>query len=440
MARPSVQLVSLVVLSAWLLAPARAADPQAPRATPTPTPTPRSPGASKPKAGATAKPSEPDFAALAKKAEEHRAAGRIDEAIALYRRALARNPAWAEGLWYLGTLLYEKDQFVEAREALRRLVALTPRVGAPWALLGLSEFQSKEYAQALEHLQKSRELGVGSNEALIQVARYHTAILLTRFGGFTNATDLLVGLARSQPDTEDLALALGLNILRRPLLPTELPPAERPLVVRAGRAAYLQAVGRHQEARRAFEQLRTENGAEPGVAETYREFLVAYPKALSDPALREPALRELRNEVAQAPEGFEANLYLGLLLKDSSPAEAAACLEKAHAARPQAPEPAYELARLRLAEGQTERARELLEAAVAQGPAFSEGHVLLASVYYRLNRRADGDRERDLARQGTASRDESSSPAAATVTAPRTPDRFDALARQAAAAREAERL
>jgi tetratricopeptide (TPR) repeat protein len=130
MARPSVQLVGLVVLSTWLLAPARAADPQAPRATPTPTPTPRSPGA-KPKVGATAKPSEPDFAALAKKAEEHRAAGRVDEAIALYRRALARNPAWAEGLWYLGTLLYEKDQFVEAREALRRLVALTPRVGAP---------------------------------------------------------------------------------------------------------------------------------------------------------------------------------------------------------------------------------------------------------------------------------------------------------------------
>jgi len=36
----------------------------------------------------------------------------------------------------------------------------------------------------------------------------------------------------------------------------------------------------------------------------------------------------------------------------------------------------------------------LLEVVAKEFPEFSEARVLLASVYYRLNRKADGDREK----------------------------------------------
>jgi hypothetical protein len=38
----------------------------------------------------------------------------------------------------------------------------------------------------------------------------------------------------------------------------------------------------------------------------------------------------------------------------------------------------------------------LLEAVAKEFPDFTEARVLLASVYYRLNRKADGDRERAI--------------------------------------------
>jgi hypothetical protein len=46
--------------------------------------------------------------------------------------------------------------------------------------------------------------------------------------------------------------------------------------------------------------------------------------------------------------------------------------------------------------GKPGEARELLEAVVKEYPEFVEARVLLASVYYRLNRKADGDRQRSI--------------------------------------------
>jgi hypothetical protein len=46
--------------------------------------------------------------------------------------------------------------------------------------------------------------------------------------------------------------------------------------------------------------------------------------------------------------------------------------------------------------GRAGEARVLLEDVVKEYPDFVEARVLLASVYYRLNRKADGDRERAI--------------------------------------------
>jgi tetratricopeptide (TPR) repeat protein len=75
------------------------------------------------------------FEQLAAAAAHAREGSRDDAAIQMYQQALALKPDWDEGLWYLGTLLYEKDDYREAREALRRFVALDSKAGYGWALL-----------------------------------------------------------------------------------------------------------------------------------------------------------------------------------------------------------------------------------------------------------------------------------------------------------------
>jgi Tfp pilus assembly protein PilF len=62
----------------------------------------------------------------------------------------------------------------------------------------------------------------------------------------------------------------------------------------------------------------------------------------------------------------------------------------------------YQIATVELATDKVEEARQRLEKLVRESPRFLEAHVSLATVYYRLKRRVDGDRERTIVRQLTA--------------------------------------
>ena len=91
------------------------------------------------------------FDDLARSADTARVAGRLEEAAALYRQALAARPRWAEGLWALGTIAYEQDRFAECRDMFSRLAGVQPKMSAAWALRGLCEFGLGAYARAHTH-------------------------------------------------------------------------------------------------------------------------------------------------------------------------------------------------------------------------------------------------------------------------------------------------
>src|SRR5215472_2861214 len=103
------------------------------------------------------------FPEIAKQATAAREANRVDEAIRLYREGVRTNPSWAEGWWYLGTLYYDANKFPAAKEALLRFVKLQPNAAPGWAMLGLSEFETKDYKNSLAHLE--RGLNHGLNES-----------------------------------------------------------------------------------------------------------------------------------------------------------------------------------------------------------------------------------------------------------------------------------
>jgi hypothetical protein len=51
---------------------------------------------------------------------------------------------------------------------------------------------------------------------------------------------------------------------------------------------------------------------------------------------------------------------------------------------------------LELALGNLEKATAILEEVTREAPKFVEGHITLATAYYRQKRKADGDRERAI--------------------------------------------
>src|SRR5262245_21811916 len=100
---------------------------------------------------ATGKSAAANFDALSKSADAAREANRLEEASALYLQALRLKPAWKEGWWYVGAMFYERDRHAEAREAFLKFVAVDPKFGPALAMLGLCEFQLRQYEPALIH-------------------------------------------------------------------------------------------------------------------------------------------------------------------------------------------------------------------------------------------------------------------------------------------------
>jgi tetratricopeptide (TPR) repeat protein len=123
-------------------------------------------------------------------------------------------------------------------------------------------------------------------------------------------------------------------------------------------------------------------------------------RALMNMAEGDAAAEEFRRELAGRPNDYDANLFLGVMLKQANALdEAMARFEKAASLRPGDAAALYQVGALRVQRGDAEGARQVLERVVAGAPDFVEAHVSLALVYYRLKRKDDGDRERDIVRE-----------------------------------------
>jgi tetratricopeptide (TPR) repeat protein len=115
------------------------------------------------------------------------------------------------------------------------------------------------------------------------------------------------------------------------------------------------------------------------------------------------AKEALRTELAANQNDFEANLFLGVLLRqDKQFDEALQYLTRAVHLRPRDQYARYHMAAVYVALGKPTDALPLLESVAKEFPSFSEARVLLASVYYRLNRKQDGDREKEAVQKLTA--------------------------------------
>jgi len=334
----------------------------------------------------TAKPS-PAFDRIARQAASARDQNRLDDALGLYRQAVKLRPNWAEGWWFLGTILYDRDQYPEARDALRRFVPLDARDARGPALLGLCEYHTGEYDSSLRHLNAARRLGLRDNASIETVVLYHAALLLTRFEQYESALSILMDFARRNNESPSVIEAAGLAALRKPLLPPELPESAGPLVFATGRAVFLTAQRKPAEARKAFEDLLAAYPAEPNLHYLYGSFLL-----VDDPS---SGLGEFEKELAISPAHLPSLVVLALeYQKRGDPAKGRVYAQQAVEAAPNSFAARTALGKLLLDLDDAPGAIRELETALRLAPDSPQVRIALASAYAKAGRKDDAARQR----------------------------------------------
>lgn len=334
-----------------------------------------------------------DFAQVSKQAGEAREAGRLTEAVELYRQALSLQPDWLEGLWYLGTILYEGDRHAEARDAFQRFVKLSPDHGPAWAFLGLCSFHTADYDLALSSLQKARKLGIGRPGQLASVVRYHMVILLNHAGRFEDAMEALREFSLTNQRSPSIIEAFGLSALRKTWLPAEVPSERRELVLRTGEAAYETAAYRFKAAEDLFQKLIKEHPDEPNVHYAFGVAL-AEMRGLQGRS-KQDAMDQFEAELQVSPNHLPSLLQLSLGYIDLGRFEdALPYAEQAIRVDPSSFIAYYALGQIRMEQGDLEKSIDALKRAAELSPASPEVHFTLARAYQKAGRQDEAARER----------------------------------------------
>lgn len=327
------------------------------------------------------------FDRLMQAAESARDENHNDQAMRLFRQALAANPDSQQALWYLGTMHYEKGEYAEARDRLRQLLTLRSDAGPGWAFLGLSEFQLGEYSHSLDDLQHGLVQGLEDRKELLQVVYYHLAVLLTRFERYDDSMDMLLKMLASGSSDRTLVEPAGLAGLRLPLLPAEIPPDRRELVDLAGNAVVALQTQHYGQADEEFRRLIAAYPNEPGVHFLYGAYLAQlHPNE---------AMPQFERELQISPTHVLARVRLAdILITQGKFDEALALARQAAKLEPKRASAHMLAGEALIRKGNASEGIEELEAARADDPAVTRIHWDLLRAYATAGRKHDAELEK----------------------------------------------
>jgi len=328
-------------------------------------------------------------------------AGDADSAIRAYRAYLDAHPESVEARSNLGAALARAGRYEEAIAEYDQALSKSPENPALLLNLGLAYYKTGRPAEAAAQFERAASLAPQFKDQVTlllascynSLGRYKQAIaLLSPFEAPKSADqafDYLYGTALIG-DGQDAA---GAAVIDRILSRGD--SAEARLL----RSTLKMRANDHDGAQADVEKAIALNERLPGAHARLGELLLGVGDA-------ERARTAFGQELALDPDQFTANLNMGVLAKqDQEYAAARHYFERALKTRPNDPGVRYQLANVDLATGNAEQARKALEALIGESPDFAEAHASLATVYYRLGRSADGDRERAIAQKLIDQRD-----------------------------------
>jgi tetratricopeptide (TPR) repeat protein len=323
------------------------------------------------------------FDSLSKRADKARDSDRLDEAVSLYKKALALHPKWAEGWWSLGTIEYDRNNYSAAARAFRQLLPLAPKDGTAHAMLGLCEFELGLDVPALKHIEEAESLGIAANPQLRLVLLYHDGILLLRIGKYRAAETPLNALCLDSVPNDDVLKGLGMAVFR--LSPKLAPPEGTPgaqIVLRVGHAACLSAQKKYDEARKEYAVVVAEYPAYPNIHYVFGRFL----SEVNDTSA---AVAEFQQEIKNNPRDISSRLEIAATQYKIDSAAGLPYAEEAVQLDPRLPFAHYLLGLLYLDTDHFQQAVPELEFARKAFPSDKRLLLALASAYSRVGRKQD---------------------------------------------------
>ena len=319
--------------------------------------------------------------------------GDIAAAISEYRNYLNQAPDNVMARSNLGAALAHSGHFEEAIVEYQKALEVQPGNLPVRLNLALAYYKAAEISQAAAELERVLEQRRDRQPVLLLADCY------LRLGENKKVIDLLSPLEQETPDDKALDYTLGTALVRDgqtargELLVDRIlrdgDSAEGRLLMGESKLLANDFAGALEELKKALEI----NPQLPGVNGYYGVALAG----TGDNAGAEAAFRK---ELASNPNDYSANFQLGKLLKvDEHYAESRRCFERALGLRPHAPPARYQLALLDLQNGQAEQARATLESLIRENPQDVEAHISLATAYYRLKRKEDGNKQRAIVLQ-----------------------------------------
>ncbi len=326
-----------------------------------------------------------DFATLSAKANAARDADRLDEAVLLYKQALALRPNWAEGWWSLGTTQYDTNSYTAAAKSFEKLVALQPKNGMAHAMLGLCEFELGQDNSALKNLEAATNLGISSDKELRQVLVYHEAVLLQRDGKFEHAQSLLQQLCLEGTTSPEIDTALGMTLLR---MNAKTPAgSDAGIVSGIGHAGCLVGQKKYEEAKAILGPLTTDYAKFPNIH--YAAGLL-----LLDTGDTDAAIQQFQAEIQNQPQDVLARLKIAAAEYKLNSQAGIPYAQEAVKLNPTIPLGHYLLGLLLLDTGDYQHAIPELEIAGKAYPNEARLYFALGSAYALAGRKNDAARAR----------------------------------------------
>jgi tetratricopeptide (TPR) repeat protein len=329
-----------------------------------------------------------DFKTLAAQAAAASEQDRVEDAIALYTRALALRPKWAEGWWSLGTLEYDQDHYAKAAQDFDKVIALDVANGTAHAMLGLCQFELGRDEPALKNLLAGQKLGVQKDQQLRNVVLYHLGVLQLRAQKYSAAKETLGHLAKDGVKTKELITALGLAALL--VRPQVAPPEDTPgagVIELAGEAEALLAAKDFEPAKQEYAQLTSD-------FPDYPNLHFAYGRMLLETHETDQAVEEFQRELKRDPKNVNSLLEIAAVRYFVDSQDGLKYAEEAVKLAPGLPFAHYLLGLLRLDTGNAVAAVSELEIAQKAFPKEAGVYFSLGKAYAQVGRKTEAAKAR----------------------------------------------
>jgi tetratricopeptide (TPR) repeat protein len=323
--------------------------------------------------------------------------GDLEAAIRDYRAVLAARPDTLAARVNLGAALARSGQLDAAITEYEAALRLAPQLESVHLDLGLA-YQRKG------DLENSRQQFDAAHRANPHDVR--VAILLGDAEARTNqaadAVAMLTPMEEANAGDSDFEYVLGEALIAAGHPRDGVPRVEKAAAISNSADSWMLAgstllnLNEFPQARRDLDNAMKLDPSLPGLCTldgTARD-------KDGDAAAAEPSFRQA---LQQNPNDFDANLYLGAILYNQRKMdESKIYLQKALQLNPTSTLARYETAMWLSISSQYSDAVQILEKLTVEDPKWLEPHVQLATLYYKLHRPEDGQRERAIVDRLTA--------------------------------------